>query len=128
MQTSTLQTYGYANDWGVFYGGSGRQLGMQLLGLVCIAAWTCTLSGALFWTLRKVSVHHLDWLIASAQYVMPLWLVDTQPNLTPSVLRPRRTTSLTHPPLAPAAGPSLRSSTGCVSTRTRSSRAWTSHR
>lgn len=34
VQTSTQRVYGYANDWGVFYGGSGRQLGMQVGGWV----------------------------------------------------------------------------------------------
>lgn len=31
-QTSTEMAYGYADDWGVFYGGSGKQLGMQVRG------------------------------------------------------------------------------------------------
>jgi Amt family ammonium transporter len=39
----------------VFYGGSGKQLGMQLLGVVVITAWTCTLAGALFLLLKKAS-------------------------------------------------------------------------
>ena len=54
LQTSTIKAYGYANDWGVFYGGSGRQLGMQLLGLVVIAAWTCSLSFLMFFALKTV--------------------------------------------------------------------------
>ncbi|GAB4821129.1 hypothetical protein N2152v2_008175 [Parachlorella kessleri] len=52
-ETSTELAYGYANDWGVFYGGKGYQLGLQVLGIVMIAAWTCVLSGALFWLLNK---------------------------------------------------------------------------
>ncbi len=35
----TIEAYGYANDWGVFYGGQGYQLGVQLLGIVVIFAW-----------------------------------------------------------------------------------------
>ena len=53
-QTSVKNVYGYANDWGVIYGGSGRQLGMQVLGTVVIAAWSCALAAALFLTLKKV--------------------------------------------------------------------------
>lgn len=30
LQSSTEAVYGYANDWGVLYGGSGKQLGMQV--------------------------------------------------------------------------------------------------
>lgn len=30
LQTSTQQAYTYARDWGVLYGGSGKQLGMQV--------------------------------------------------------------------------------------------------
>lgn len=60
LQTSTRLTYGYANDWGVFYGGSGKQLGMQLLGLVIIAAWSCTLAGVVFWTLRRIGWLRVD--------------------------------------------------------------------
>ncbi|KAI3431805.1 hypothetical protein D9Q98_010558 [Chlorella vulgaris] len=53
-ETSTAAAYTYAADWGVFYGGSGKQLGMQLLGVVVLSAWTCTLSGLLFLFLRKM--------------------------------------------------------------------------
>jgi Amt family ammonium transporter len=53
-ETSTTAAYGYANDWGVFSGGQGYQLGAQLLGIVCIAAWSCTLSALCFFTLKKV--------------------------------------------------------------------------
>lgn len=35
----TIEAYEYANDWGVFYGGQGYQLGVQLLGIVVIFAW-----------------------------------------------------------------------------------------
>ncbi|EFN53469.1 hypothetical protein CHLNCDRAFT_136742 [Chlorella variabilis] len=58
-QTSTEMAYGYADDWGVFYGGSGKQLGMQVLGIVVIAAWSCGLSGGMFLVLKK-----LNWLRA----------------------------------------------------------------
>lgn len=44
----------------MFYGGDGKQLGMQLLGLVVIAAWSCTLAGAVFWTLRRIGWLRVD--------------------------------------------------------------------
>ncbi|GAB4813391.1 hypothetical protein N2152v2_000437 [Parachlorella kessleri] len=54
-EASTESVYHYANDWGVFYGGKGYQLGAQVLGVVVITAWTCGISGMLFWGLKKVS-------------------------------------------------------------------------
>lgn len=39
VEKFTIEAYGYANDWGVFYGGKGYQLGVQLLGIVVIFAW-----------------------------------------------------------------------------------------
>ncbi|KAL4459131.1 hypothetical protein ABPG75_013996 [Micractinium tetrahymenae] len=59
-ETSTQRAYSYANDWGVLYGGSGKQLGMQLLGIACITAWTCTLSLLLFAVLRKLGWLRVD--------------------------------------------------------------------
>ncbi|KAL4427117.1 hypothetical protein ABPG77_001121 [Micractinium sp. CCAP 211/92] len=59
-ETSTQQAYTYARDWGVLYGGSGKQLGMQVLGIVCIAAWTCTLSLLLFGVLRLCKCLRVD--------------------------------------------------------------------
>lgn len=53
-ETSTTLVYGYANDWGVFYGGKGYQLGMQVLGVVMIAAWSISLSAVVFYALNKL--------------------------------------------------------------------------
>lgn len=53
--------YGYANGWGLFYGGSGRQLGIQVLGALVIAAWSCSLSGLVFFALKKVGCLGRDW-------------------------------------------------------------------
>ncbi len=44
--------YGIPDIWGVAYGGDGRQLGRQLLGTLCLSAWSLATSGALFATLR----------------------------------------------------------------------------
>ena len=54
LQSSVKATYGYANDWGIFYGGKGYQLGVQVLGVVIIAAWACSLSALMFLAMKKV--------------------------------------------------------------------------
>lgn len=41
-------------DWGVFYGGSGPQLGVQLLGALALGATTLVLNGIGFFTLRAL--------------------------------------------------------------------------
>ena len=45
-------TEGNPADWGVFYGGRGYQLGVQLLTIVAVAAWSLATSGIIFGTLR----------------------------------------------------------------------------
>ena len=40
-------------DYGIFYGGDGRQLVIQILGAIIIAAWTCTINFILFGTLHR---------------------------------------------------------------------------
>lgn len=52
-ETYVTRTYGYANDWGVFYGGSGVQLGVQLLGVVVIFAWSAGWGVVIFYTLKR---------------------------------------------------------------------------
>lgn len=41
---------------GVFYGGDGSQLGVQIVCMLAFAAWTCGLSGILFFTLSKLNM------------------------------------------------------------------------
>lgn len=43
---------GSSTDAGVFYGGSGNQLGVQILGALVISIWTMTLSFLLFFGLK----------------------------------------------------------------------------
>jgi len=45
-------SYGNTTDVGLLYGGSGRQLGVQALGMVAIAAWSCGISFVMFAVLR----------------------------------------------------------------------------
>ena len=47
-------------DFGVFYGGDGRQLCIQLLGTFIIAFWTCTLSSCLFFLLHRFDKFRVD--------------------------------------------------------------------
>lgn len=39
-------------DFGVFYGGDGRQLSIQILGTVCVALWTSGVNSAVFAILK----------------------------------------------------------------------------
>lgn len=39
-------------DVGLFYGGDGTQLGIQILGALVIAAWTCAINFVLFSALK----------------------------------------------------------------------------
>jgi len=43
-------------DYGAFYGGGGKQLGNQVVGVLAIAAWTCTFSGITFAGLKAVNI------------------------------------------------------------------------
>lgn len=46
-------TYGYADGWGAFYGGGGKQFAIQVLGVVAIAGWSCSLAIVMFGLLKK---------------------------------------------------------------------------
>ena len=41
-QEYVMQAYGRADNYGLFYGGGGRLLASQVVGLLVIAAWTVT--------------------------------------------------------------------------------------
>lgn len=47
-ESGVKAAYGYADGWGAFYGGGGKQLGVQLLGMVVIAAWGAAVSLVVF--------------------------------------------------------------------------------
>ena len=50
---------GYICSWffdineGVFYGGNGKQIGVQLMGIIVISLWTSFMSFCLFYLLNK---------------------------------------------------------------------------
>lgn len=54
MEDKVVAVYGYAEGWGAFYGGGGKQFGVQLLGVVAIAGWGFFWAAILFWGLRIV--------------------------------------------------------------------------
>ena len=43
-------------EYGVFYGGSGKLLGNQILGIVVIALWTSGLLGAFFYAMKQMNM------------------------------------------------------------------------
>ena len=48
------------HDEGFLYGRGGKQLGVQLLCALCIALWTCGVSGILFFGLKAVDMLRID--------------------------------------------------------------------
>mmetsp|Transcript_17800 Transcript_17800/g.60733 ORF Transcript_17800/g.60733 Transcript_17800/m.60733 type:complete len:444 (-) Transcript_17800:126-1457(-) len=44
------------DDYGAFYGGGGKQLGIQIAGTIAIAAWTCGMSAIMFFALKAMGV------------------------------------------------------------------------
>lgn len=56
-------------DWGVLYGGSGAQLGVQLLGAVALGVFTLALNGAGFFTLRSLGCLRVPKEVRHARYM-----------------------------------------------------------
>lgn len=56
VEKYTIEAYEYANDWGVFYGGQGYQLGVQLLGIVVIFAWVTAFMLPMWLLLRALKM------------------------------------------------------------------------
>ncbi|KAK3276034.1 hypothetical protein CYMTET_15871 [Cymbomonas tetramitiformis] len=55
--TNTRNAYGTSeDDYGAFYNGGGKQLGIQLVGTLAIASWTCGTSGLLFLGLSQARI------------------------------------------------------------------------
>jgi Amt family ammonium transporter len=56
-QANTSQAYGSSvDDYGAFYGGGGKQLGIQISGVLAFAAWTCGMSAIMFFALKAANV------------------------------------------------------------------------
>ena len=56
-QTNTVASYGVSeDDYGAFYGGGGKQFGVQCAGVVCFAAWSCITSFLTFFALKKAGI------------------------------------------------------------------------
>jgi len=54
---NTSSAYGTSpDDYGCLYGGGGKQLGIQIVGTLSIAAWTCATSGLMFFILKKMNI------------------------------------------------------------------------
>ncbi len=48
------QAYGRSPYYGVFYGSKGNLLASQCVGILAIVGWTCGLTGALFFVLKRI--------------------------------------------------------------------------
>ena len=57
-----MTSYGRDNveSKGAFFGGDGKLLGTQILGIVVIIAWTCTLLGGVFYALNMAGLLRVD--------------------------------------------------------------------
>jgi Amt family ammonium transporter len=53
VESKVIATYGYAEGWGLFYGGGGKQFGVQILGIVTISAWSGLLASICFYLLKR---------------------------------------------------------------------------
>jgi len=52
-----LQTYGRTTSpYGLFYGGGGKLLGCQIIGVIVIIAWTCSLLGIFFYAFKMMGM------------------------------------------------------------------------
>ena len=70
-------------DWGVFYGGSGPQLGIQLLGALVIAATTLLLNGIGFVVLKAMGCLRVS---KEVRLVFPHTLSNLMPSNTTAYL------------------------------------------
>jgi len=53
-QKFVTQVYGEGRDFGIFYGGSGKLLACQLLGVLCIIGWVVVNIGSIFMGMRML--------------------------------------------------------------------------
>jgi Amt family ammonium transporter len=54
---NTCNVYGTScDDYGALYGGGGKQLGIQIVGTLAIAVWTCGTSAIMFFALKMMNI------------------------------------------------------------------------
>jgi len=49
-------SYNLKADWGLFYGGNGTLLGVQIIGLLLILVWTGSTAFVMFFTMKKAGI------------------------------------------------------------------------
>mmetsp|Transcript_33036 Transcript_33036/g.84404 ORF Transcript_33036/g.84404 Transcript_33036/m.84404 type:complete len:519 (+) Transcript_33036:101-1657(+) len=54
--TYVAQAYSDEHDFGVFYGGAGKLLACQIIGVIVIFLWVCGMLGPFFFALQKLSL------------------------------------------------------------------------
>ena len=55
-KTYVGQVYSDATDYGIFYGGEGKLLGAEIVGIICIFLWVMSTQGLLFFVLSKLGL------------------------------------------------------------------------
>ena len=56
QKSYVAQAFNDKADHGVFYGGSGSLLACEIIGIICIALWTCGMLGPFFMIMKKMNM------------------------------------------------------------------------
>jgi len=83
------EVYGRGNGQGVLFGGDGRQLAAQIVGVLAIAAWSLAWGGAIFYLLRRIEFDGSNLLRVTRQTELEgLDIGNLQGFVYPSYLTP----------------------------------------